>query len=95
MDATQVARIRVLIVGRMPNRLKLSFYLWTRAAVAALIAREYPAIVWAAKCEKAVDFRSDLRARPGSDRHATTVAGCGKSFCQRELPLFLQLETFV
>jgi len=34
-------RIRRLIVGKMPNQLRLPFYLWTRAAVASLIAREY------------------------------------------------------
>jgi transposase len=34
-------RIRSLIVGKMPDQLKLPFYLWTRAAVASLIAREY------------------------------------------------------
>ena len=34
-------RIRSLIVGQMPDQLTLPFYLWTRAAVASLIAREY------------------------------------------------------
>ena len=34
-------RIRSLIVGTLPDQLKLPFYLWTRAAVASLIAREY------------------------------------------------------
>jgi transposase len=34
-------RIRSLIVGKLPNQLKLPFYLWTRAAVVSLIAREY------------------------------------------------------
>ena len=32
--AGQSARIRGLIVGKMPDQLKLPFYLWTRAAVA-------------------------------------------------------------
>jgi len=41
LDATQSARIRALIVGKMPDQLKLPFYLWTRAAVASLIEREY------------------------------------------------------
>ena len=30
-----------MIVGKMPDQLTLPFYLWTRAAVASLIAREY------------------------------------------------------
>jgi transposase len=34
-------RIRSLIVGKLPDQLKLPFYLWTRAAVASLMAREY------------------------------------------------------
>lgn len=37
-DATKV---RALIVGKMPDQLKLPFYLWTRAAVAQLIEREF------------------------------------------------------
>ena len=37
----QAQRIRSLIVGKMPDQLKLAFYLWTRTAVACLIAREY------------------------------------------------------
>jgi transposase len=41
LNATQSARIRALIVGKMPDQLKLPFYLWTRAAVGALIVREY------------------------------------------------------
>jgi transposase len=41
LSETRAARIRALIVGRMPAQLKLLFYLWTRAAVAALIRREY------------------------------------------------------
>ena len=41
LSVVQGQRIRNLIVGTMPNQLKLPFYLWTRAAVASLIAREY------------------------------------------------------
>ncbi|MGH8459327.1 MAG: IS630 family transposase [Nevskiales bacterium] len=37
----QAGRIRRLIIVRMPDQLKLPFYLWTRAAVASLIEREY------------------------------------------------------
>jgi transposase len=41
LSATRAARIRSMIVGKLPDQLKLPFYLWTRAAVASLIAREY------------------------------------------------------
>lgn len=41
LNAKRASRIRALIVGRMPDQLKLPFYLWTRAAVASLIQREY------------------------------------------------------
>ena len=41
LNARQAARIRALIVGKMPDQLKLPFYLWTRQAVAHLIEREY------------------------------------------------------
>jgi transposase len=41
LDPAQSARIRQWIVGRLPDQLKLPFYLWTRAAVALLIDREY------------------------------------------------------
>jgi hypothetical protein len=37
----QAARIYQLILGKMPDQLKLPFYLWTRAAVAQLIEREF------------------------------------------------------
>jgi transposase len=45
LDAMQSARIRALIVGKMPDQMKLPFYLWTRAAVASLIEREYAEVV--------------------------------------------------
>ena len=41
LSARQAVRIRDLMLGKMPDQLKLPFYLWTRAAVAELIAREY------------------------------------------------------
>ena len=41
LNAKQAARIRSLVIGKMPDQLKLPFYLWTRAAVAQLIKREY------------------------------------------------------
>ena len=41
LTATQSQRIRRMIVDNMPDQLKLPFYLWTRAAVVNLIAREF------------------------------------------------------
>jgi transposase len=41
LNATQAARLRALIIDKMPDQLKLPFYLWTREAVARLIDREY------------------------------------------------------
>ena len=41
LNDKQAARIYQLILGKMPDQLKLPFYLWTRAAVASLIEREY------------------------------------------------------
>jgi transposase len=41
LNAKQSARIHRLILDAMPDQLKLPFYLWTRQAVASLIAREY------------------------------------------------------
>lgn len=41
LSPTRAARIRATIMGKMPDQLKLPFYLWTRAAVVSLIQREY------------------------------------------------------
>jgi transposase len=41
LDGVQQARIYRLITGKMPDQLRLSFYLWTRQAVGALVRREY------------------------------------------------------
>ena len=41
LSPRQAQRSRGLIVGKMPEQLKLPFYLWTRAAVQLLIKREY------------------------------------------------------
>jgi transposase len=40
LSVSQAKRMRALIVGKMPDQLKLPFYLWTRAAVQRLIERE-------------------------------------------------------
>lgn len=45
LKPAQAERIRRQIIGAMPDQLKLPFYLWTRAAVALLIEREYGVVV--------------------------------------------------
>jgi len=45
LTPTQGARIRQQIIDQMPDQLKLGFYLWTRAAVGALIERECKVVV--------------------------------------------------
>jgi transposase len=40
LSAKQAEHIRKLVVGKMPDQLKLAFYLWTRAAVRELIVRQ-------------------------------------------------------
>lgn len=37
----QADKIKAIVVGKMPDQIKLPFYLWTRQAVAALIKRQY------------------------------------------------------
>ncbi|MEO7861609.1 MAG: winged helix-turn-helix domain-containing protein [Nitrospirales bacterium] len=41
LNAKSAGRFRSLIIGTLPDQLTLPFYLWTRAAVASLIVREY------------------------------------------------------
>lgn len=45
ISPAQAGWVRQLIVGKMPDQLKLPFYLWTRAAVALLIKQEYGVVV--------------------------------------------------
>ena len=45
LTAKQSGRIRQQIIDRMPDQLKLGFYLWTRAAVARLIEREVGVVI--------------------------------------------------
>ncbi len=45
LSPAQATKIRQQILDKMPDQLTLGFYLWTRAAVVALIAREYDVTV--------------------------------------------------
>ena len=41
LNVRQMKRIETMVIGKMPDQLRLPFYLWTREAVGALIEREY------------------------------------------------------
>lgn len=41
LTTKQAAHIRRVVIGKMPDQLKLPFYLWTRVAVVQLIAKIY------------------------------------------------------
>ena len=41
LSAAQQAKIRRIMLGKLPDQLKLPFYLWTRQATAALVLREF------------------------------------------------------
>ena len=41
LNARRMKRIESIVLGKMPDQLRLPFYLWTRGAVGALIEREY------------------------------------------------------
>src|SRR5690606_39490374 len=41
LTTTQAAHIRRIVIGKMPDQLKLPFYLWTRVAVGQLIVQIY------------------------------------------------------
>ena len=45
LSTIQATTLRQQILDKMPDQLKLGFYLWTRAAVVALMAREYDVAV--------------------------------------------------
>lgn len=48
LNAKQMKRIETMVIGKMPDQLRLPFYLWTREAVGALIGREYGVVLSAA-----------------------------------------------
>jgi transposase len=41
LSPKQAQKIKAIVVGKMPDQIKLPFYLWTRQAVGALIKRQY------------------------------------------------------
>jgi transposase len=72
----QAARIRRLIIERMPDQLTLPFYLWTRESVAQLIEREYGIAVspWTAgRYLKAWGMSAQKPARRAYERNDAAI----------------------
>lgn len=77
LSAKRASRIRALIIGKMPDQLKLPFYLWTRAAVASLIAREYGievSLVTVGRYLKAWGMSPQRPVRRAYERNAAAIA---------------------
>jgi transposase len=77
LSPMRAARIRATIVGQMPDQLKLPFYLWTRAAVASLIQREYGtavSLVTVGRYLKAWGMRPQKPVRRAYERNETAIA---------------------
>lgn len=77
LSAKRAGRIRSMIVGKMPDQLKLPFYLWTRAAVASLIAREYGievSLVTVGRYLRAWGLSPQKPVRRAYERNAAAIA---------------------
>ena len=77
LSAKRAERIRSMIVGKMPDQLALPFYLWTRAAVARLIAREYGiavSLVTVGRYLRAWGLSPQKPVRRAYERNAAVIA---------------------
>jgi transposase len=77
LTLAQAGRTRQWIIGKMPDQLKLPFYLWTRAAVASLIEREYDIVVsltTVGRYLKAWGMSPQKPARRAYERNELTIA---------------------
>jgi transposase len=97
----QAARIYQLILGKMPDQLKLPFYLWTRAAVAQLIEREFAIAVslstvgrylkaWGLSAQRPVSSSSACAER-GAEPMPVELSGSSIRFGQN--PLLMDFHT--
>ncbi|MHB1765551.1 MAG: IS630 family transposase [Gammaproteobacteria bacterium] len=85
LNGRQAARLSAMIVGKMPDQLKLPFYLWTRAAVAQLIQREYGievSLVTVGRYLKRWDLSPQKPVRRAYERNDAAIA----HWLQREYP---------
>ena len=77
LTPAQALRIRQLILDKMPDQLKLGFYLWTRAAVVALIARRLDltiSLTTAGRYLKAWGFSPQKPVRRAYERNDVAIA---------------------
>ncbi len=77
LSAKRAERIRSMIVGKMPDQLTLPFYLWTRAAVARLIAWEYGiavSLVTVGRYLRAWGLSPQKPVRRAYERNAVVIA---------------------
>jgi len=77
LSTAQATKIRQQIVDKMPDQLKLDFYLWTRAAVVAIIARECDVAVsltTVGRCLKAWGFSVQKPVRRAYERNDVAIA---------------------
>jgi transposase len=89
LSAPRAERIRTLIVGKLPDQLQLPFYLWTRAAVASLLAREYGitvALVTGGRYLRAWGLSPQKPVRRAYERNEAAIA----RWLKREYPAIAQ-----
>ena len=85
----QAARIRKQILDTMPDQLKLGFYLWTRPAVVALIARDLGVTVsltTVGRYLKAWGFSAQKPVRRAYERNDAAIA----QWLKREYPAIVR-----
>jgi len=89
LTPAQAQRIRQQILDRMPDQLKLGFYLWTRAAVVALIARRLDitvSLTTAGRYLKAWGFSPQKPVRRAYERNDVAIA----RWLKREYPAIVR-----
>jgi len=84
LDSVQQARIYRMITGKMPDQLRLPFYLWTRQAVIALIKREYaaePSLTTVGRYLKSWGMTAQKPVRRAYERNDEAIAQwCSKTY---------------
>lgn len=89
LTPAQAQRIRQLILDKMPDQLKLGFFLWTRAAVVALIARRLDltiSVTTAGRYLKAWGFSPQKPVRRAYERNDVAIA----RWLKRDYPMIVR-----